>query len=80
VDYDVIILVCKSPLKKARSGENIWGNSSVCLSGVKLSEFSRVPFFYEHRSEAQRGWFIGGALFGASKKRTKAYELAESKN
>jgi hypothetical protein len=50
-------------LKQARSGGKVWGNSGVCLSGAKRSEFSRGPNFSEHHSEPRRGWFIWGALF-----------------
>ncbi len=67
--------VFESPLKQVRSGGEIWGNSGVCLSGVKRSEFSRGPNFPEHRSGPRRGCFTWGALFRflfwASKKEQK---------
>ncbi len=59
------------------------GESGVCLSGVKRSEFSRGPNFPEHRSVPRKGLFLWGAVswsfFRASKEGRNAYSgLVES--
>jgi hypothetical protein len=51
------------PLNPVSERRKIRGNSGVCLSGVKRSEFSRGPDFSNERTNP-KGGFTGCLFFG----------------